>query len=161
MKKIFFLLLLCTVACGDDLPKDVNGLRHYADTIETGRDKMEQAVDNWNSGDVSASFTAYLDGDDLKLIEEHMTRGATGRSINRYYFHDDNLFCYREARNNRDSTTARIEILFNPKGEVLAALQTQNGSPTALPAYVAPMAQKHAQTLRDLTAKAPHVVPEE
>jgi len=155
MKRIYLLLLLLTFVACEGLPSEPDGLRALANKMETQKDTYDKAYDNWSVGDVTSTFTSYLDGNTVAFIEEHMTRGTSGRSINRYYFYNDEIFCYRENRNNSDSTHVEIEILFDINGEVMATHQKQNNQPTAIDRYIIPMAKKHGQTLRELTKDAP------
>ncbi|MDP6041728.1 MAG: hypothetical protein QGG64_24490, partial [Candidatus Latescibacteria bacterium] len=141
-------------ACSRDLPGDANGLRALANGIEAEREEFEKAYNNWGSGDVASSFTVFLDGGDVVLIDEHMTRGESGRSVNRFYFSDDVLFCYREKRTNQDSTVLEIALLFNKNGEVVEAKQLADGTPSTVADYVALLAKKHAKTLHDLAGEA-------
>lgn len=153
MPQMVLVFLLCAMGCAG-FPSDPDGLRKWADDLEGKRVLYEKVEDKWGSGDVASSFTAYLEENHVHLIEEQMTRGQFGHSMNRYYFYNDRLFCYREKRTNPDSTVVDIEILFDPEGQVLVATQSLNGSPTALESYIAPMAQKHGQTLRDMTKRS-------
>lgn len=157
MKRFWFLLMSLTILSCEGLPSDPNGLRALADKMETQQDTYEKAYDNWGSGDVASTFTAYLDGDAVAFIEEHMTRGTSGRSINKYFFYDDLLFCYRESRTTSDSTRVEVEILFDGTGEVLSETQTKNTKPVAVETYIVPMAKQHAQTLKDMAKDAPHM----
>lgn len=153
MRICLFLSLCLMLGCAG-YPRDADEMRKLSAEIEVRRDRLEQVSDTWRSGDVSSSFTAYGEGEDIRFIEERMVRGESGRSVNRYYFFDEALFCYRETRTNRDDTTVEIEVLFDEAGQVVASSQRLNGTPTAVASYVAAMAKKHAQTLRDLVASA-------
>jgi hypothetical protein len=155
MKRITLLLSFCTLLACEGLPSDPNGLRAFADRMESRQESYDKAYDNWGSGDVASTYTAYLDGSTVAFIEEHMTRGTSGRSINRYYFYNDQLFCYRESRNNSDSTHVDVEVVFDAQGEVLVAQQKLNNQPVATDAYSPSMARKHSQTLRELARHAP------
>ncbi|MGA1197829.1 MAG: hypothetical protein ACO36I_15175 [Candidatus Latescibacterota bacterium] len=154
MKHIYLSILLLCMAC-EGLPSEPDGLRALANKMETQKDTYDKAYDNWSAGDVTSTFTSYLDGHTVAFIEEHMTRGTSGRSINRYYFYNNEIFCYRENRNNSDSTRVEIEILFDIQGEVMAAQQTQDRQPVSVDRYIIPMAKKHGQTLRERTKDAP------
>ena len=155
MKRFCLSILLLTVISCEGLPSEPDGLRALANKMETQKDTYDKAYDNWNSGDVTSTFTSYLDGNAVAFIEEHMTRGTSGRSINRYYFYNDEIFCYRENRNNSDSTRVEVEILFDVNGDVMVAKQKQNNQPVTVDNYIVPMAKKHGQTLRTLTKDAP------
>lgn len=157
MKRLSFVCLLTILFACEGLPSDPNGLRDLANNMEAQQDNYEKAYDNWTSGDVTSTFTAHLDGNSVAFIEEHMTRGTSGRSINKYFFYDDQLFCFRENRNNTDSTRVEVEILFDPTGEILEASQKLDNQPVALSDYIASMAKQHGQTLRELTKDAPHI----
>jgi hypothetical protein len=157
MKPLYLLPIVLTILSCEGLPSEPDGLRALADKMETQQNTYDKAYDNWGSGDVASTFTAYLNGNAVAFIEEHMTRGTSGRSINRYYFYDDLLFCYRESRNNSDTTHVEVEIIFDANGEVLAAKQKKDNQPIAVDSYSAPMAKKHGQTLRELAKDAPHM----
>lgn len=157
MKRFHILLFIFTLTACEGLPDSPEGLRALADKMNTQQDTYEQTHHTWKSGDVTSTFTAYLDGDAVAFIEEHMTRGTSGTSINHYYFFNDQLFSYRETRNNTDNTQVEIEILFDPNGEVLAATQKQNNQPVAPATYLISMAQKHSQTLHQLAQDAPYM----
>lgn len=159
MHRVLMVFLFCVIGC-TGFPSDPDGLRKRADELDAQRDHYEKVEDKWGSGEVVSSFTAYVDGDQVHLIEEQMTRGRSGHSVNRYYFHDDRLFCYREKRMNLDNTIEDIEIFFDGDGQAVASSQQLNGSPTTLESYVVSMAQKHGRTLRELVRGAP-LVPEE
>lgn len=155
MKRIYLLGFLLTCLACEGLPSEPDGLRAFADKMEAQKDTYDKAYDNWNAGDVTSTFTSYLDGNTVAFIEEHMTRGTSGRSINRYYFYNDEIFCYRENRNNSDSTRVEVEILFDVNGDVMVSKQKQNDQPVVVDNYIVPMAKKHGQTLRTLTKDAP------
>ena len=157
MKRFCFLFIVLTLFSCEGLPDNPQGLRALADKMETQKDTYDKAYDNWGSGDVASTFTAYLNGDTVAFIEEHMTRGTSGRSINRYYFFDDLLFGYRENRTNSDTTHVEIEFLFDVNGEILIANQKKDKKPIAIDSYIASMAKKHGQTLRELAKDAPHI----
>ena len=150
--RICLLLSLCLIFGCAGYPRDVEEMRKLTADIEARRDRLEQKTDTWRSGDVSSSFTAYGEGEDIRFIEERMVRGESGQSVNRYYFFDEKLFCYRETRTNRDDSTVEIEVLFDEAGQVVASSQRLNGTPTAVEYYIAAMATKHAKTLRDLAS---------
>jgi hypothetical protein len=155
MKRACLSILLLTFIACEGLPSEPDGLRAFANKMEAQKDTYDKAYDNWNAGDVTSTFTSYLDGNAVAFIEEHMTRGTSGRSINHYYFYNDEIFCYRENRNNSDSTRVEIEILFDIQGEVMAAKQKQDNQPVSVDRYIIPMAKKHSQTLRERTKDAP------
>lgn len=153
-KLCLIILVFQFISCSGELPSDANGLRLLAEEIESEREGFDKAYNNWGSGDVASSFTIFLDGEEVVLIEEHMTRGETGRSVNRFYFYDDALFCYREKRTNQDSTVLEMELLFDKGSQVVEAKQLADGTPSTVADYVAPLAKKHAETLRNLVGEA-------
>ena len=153
-KLLLIMLVFLFSACSRDLPSDANGLGVLANEIEAEREEFEKAYNNWGAGDVVSSFTVFLDGSEVVLIDEHMTRGATGRSVNRFYFYDDLLFCYREKRTNQDGTVLEIELLFSKEGRVVEAKQLADGTLSTVADYVVSMAVKHAKTLQDLVGAA-------
>lgn len=155
MKHVCFLLLAFSIFSCEGLPDNPEGLRALADKMETQKDAYDKTYDNWGSGDVASTFTSYLDGKAVAFIEEHMTRGRSGRSINRYYFYNDLLFRYRESRTNSDTTHVEIEILFDVNGKTLFATQKKDQQPIAVDNYIPSMAKKHGQTLRKLAKDAP------
>jgi hypothetical protein len=157
MRRFYFLAIVLTILSCEGLPSEPDGFRALADKIETQQNTYQKAYDNWGSGDVASTFTAFLDGKTVALIEEHMTRGRSGRSINRYYFYGDQIFCYRENRNNSDSTRVEVEIIFDANGEVLASEQKKDDQPIAVDRYSPSMAIKHGQPLRELAKNAPHM----
>ena len=147
MKHFLLLFLSLTLFACEGLPDNPQGLRALADKMDAQKDIYDPVQDTWQSGDVTSTFTAYLESDVVAFIEEHMTRGTSGTAINHYYFYNNQLFCYRETRTNTDKTQIKIEILFDVNGDVMIATQTQNGQPVATSNYIVPMAKKHSQTL--------------
>ena len=153
LKAIFLIAVLLLTACGSELPDNEAGLRTLVTQIESDRGIFTKEEKNWRSGDVSSVFTTFSQNGKVLLIEENMTRGESGLSKNRFYFFNDELFCYREKRINTDDSVLEIEVFLNREGKVVAQKQLTDGKSSNVPKYVVPLAKKHGNTLLDLVNK--------
>lgn len=125
--------------------------------IELALDDYRTVEGTWTAGDASSSYTAYLDGDSLRFIEERLNMGEYGDETNVYYFADGALFYAVQdgvrvrldaaAAVRRD--TVQLRIALAPDGTVLATEGTVNGESEVVDRVLIEGVRRHAEALRD------------
>jgi hypothetical protein len=130
-----------------DLESKVEARLSGYDTIQ-GRGK---------SGDLVYAYSAYFDGEDLRLIREHQDSGDYGHSDNDYYFVDSVLKYYVQGQISRVLNSAGpptsdaivVRLYFDPEGRLDHAEKTLNGVPVPLEGYEELSVRRRSEALRE------------
>lgn len=117
-----------------------------ATAIELGLDGYRRAEGAWRGPGAASSFTAFLDGADLRLIEEERTDEAAGEIAAVYYFEGGFPFYLVE-----DAGPVRTRVAFGPEGEVIAAERAEGGARRDVPTAEIAALWRHALALRSET----------
>ena len=117
-----------------------------ATAVELALDDYRRAEGTWQTGDAASTFTAYLDGADLRLIEEERTDDDAGDVAAVYYFDGGFPFYVVE-----DAGPARTRVAFGPEGGVVAAERIEDGGAKAVPTAEVAALWRHALALRSET----------
>ena len=117
-----------------------------ATMVEVGLDAYRRAEGTWQTTGAASTFTAYLDGDAPRLIEEERTDDEAGSVSAVYYFEGGFPFYIVE-----DAGPVRTRVAFGPEGEVVAAERTEVGEKTEVPTAEIAALWRHALALRSET----------
>lgn len=109
------------------------------------------------SGDLSYAYSAYFDGDDLRLIREHQDSGDYGHSDNDYYFVDGALTYYVQGQISRVLNPAGpptfeaivLRLYFDTEDRLEHAEKTLNGVPVPLEGYEELSVRRRSEALRE------------
>ena len=109
------------------------------------------------SGDLVYAFSAYFDGESLRLIREYQDSGAYGHSDNDYYFVDGALTYYVQGQISRvlnpagppTSDAIVVRLYFDPEGRLDHAEKTLNGFPVPLEGYEELSVRRRSEALRE------------
>ena len=109
------------------------------------------------SGDLTYSYSAYFDGEDLRLIREHQDSGDYGHSDNDYYFVDGALTYYVQGQISRilnpggppTSNAIVLRLYFDSDGRLAHAEKTLNGAPVPLEGYEELGVRRRSDALRE------------
>ena len=130
-----------------DLEAEVEARLSGYDTIQ-GRGK---------SGDLVYAYSAYFDGEDLRLIREHQDSGDYGHSDNDYYFVDGALTYYVQGEISRvlnsmgppTSDAVVLRLYFDTENRLEHAEKTLNGAPVPLEGYEELSVRRRSEALRE------------
>lgn len=117
-----------------------------ATAVELGLDGYHRVEGTWQAAGAASTFTAYLDGADLRLIEEERADDEAGAVAAVYYFDGGFPFYVVE-----DAGPVRTRVAFGPEGGVVAAERTGGGETEAVPTAEVAALWRHALALRSET----------
>jgi hypothetical protein len=119
--------------------------------IERGRTSLVRRPGSTTAGDATSSWTAFLSGDRLVLVDDSTSLGDYGASRARFYFEEGRLRFYREegtrvnmAPGATGSRSLEARIAFDETGAVAASAYREEGRDTTLPAPKADEARARA-----------------
>lgn len=124
--------------------------------IEAGLSDYDSIGGRGKSGDLAYAYSAYFDGEDLRLIREHQDSGDFGHSDNDYYFADGALTYYVQGQIARvlnpdgppTSDAIVLRLYFEPSGRLTHAEKTLNGAPVPLEGYEELSVRRRSEALR-------------
>lgn len=93
-----------------------------ATAIEIALDDYRRAEGTWQAGGAASTFTAYLDGESVRMIEEERRDEAFGLVTTVTYFEDGLPFYVVE-----DADLMRTRVAFGPDGTVVATERLEDG----------------------------------
>ncbi len=117
-----------------------------ATAVELALDGYRRAGGTWRAAGAASTFTAYLDGTGLRLIEEERTDDEAGAVAAVYYFEGGFPFYVVE-----NAGPVRTRVAFGPEGEVVAAERVEGGETKAVPTAEVAALWRHALALRSET----------
>lgn len=117
-----------------------------ATAVELALDDYRRAEGTWQTTGAASTFTAYLDGADLRLIEEERSDEEAGEARTVFYFDGGFPFYIVE-----DAGPVRTRVAFGPEGEVVAAERTASGETAEVPTAEIAALWRHALALRSET----------
>lgn len=129
-----------------EAPDPFPAFARRATAVELGLDGYRRAEGAWQSGGAASTFTAYLDGAALRLIEEERTDDEAGSVAAVYYFEGGFPFYVVE-----DAGPVRTRVAFGPEGEVVAAERVEDGEAEEVPTAEVAALWRHALALRSET----------
>lgn len=125
--------------------QDLDGGRQYSRIVDRQRPALDRLDGTVTSGETEARVAAFLEGGELRLIEEEALYGEPGEpggtGRNRYYVHDGRLVFFESLRIRprdlgEDRLPARDEVLtalaFGEDGRSVGAEKTVNREPVPL-----------------------------
>jgi hypothetical protein len=122
--------------------------RQYARLVDRQRPALDRLDGTLRSGETEARVAAFLENDELRLIDERAAYGEDGGTArNRYYVNDGRLVYFESVRVRprdvgADRLPARDEVVtalaFGENGALVGSEKTVNREPVALPPTDAP-----------------------
>lgn len=169
MRTIRLTLILLAGACAPDrgapgagsadASASLDGAEAAVAGLRTRLDSMTRVDAALAQGDAASSFTAYYEGDELRVITESLDQGDYGRSEEEYFLVDGNVV-YWTARGVRvrpgepgAMDSVRWRVALDGSGGVVAAEKLVNGEPAGLEESRAATIVHHAREL-DRAARA-------
>jgi hypothetical protein len=148
--------IVATISPAEAIRIQQRALQLEAD-IEAGLSGYDSIRGRGKSGDLSYGFSAYFDGENLRLIREHQDSGDYGHSDNDYYFVDGALTYYVQGQISRTlnpdgpptSDAIVVRLYFDPEGRLDHAEKTLNGAPVPLEGYEELSVRRRSEALRE------------
>ena len=142
-------------------PVDTIGLMRSARELEA---RLEASLAGFDSvtgrgqaGDLDFRYTAYFEGDSLRLIRERQDSGDYGHSNNDYYFTDGSLSYYVQGQISRvvnptgppTSSAIVIRLYFDDQERLVHAERTLNARAVPLEGYEELSVRRRSAALRE------------
>ncbi len=130
--------------------------RSRAAALSANRTAYRTLSGHLRQGDAAIRFTAYLAGEDLRIIEEQVDLGDYGSEDRHYYFAEDRLFYYRAEKKlvATDPTRAGqtdsslVLLAFAEDGAAEQAFKAHNGRVQQLQPHEKTGPKEHLRLLR-------------
>jgi hypothetical protein len=125
--------------------------------VEARLDGYDSIGGRGKSGDLIYTYTAYFDGEDLRLLREHQDSGDYGHSDNDYYFVNGALAYYVQGQVSRELNPAGpptfdaivLRLYFDSEDRLEHAEKTLNGVPVPLEGYEELSVRRRSAALRE------------
>lgn len=126
----------------DDARAALDKLSGERDALLKEKTSMQMVASKWTlDEEINSTFTAYYQGETLRLIEEQMAMGKFGSAQSTYFYSPQGgLFAYTESKDsqrgaqtgNPVSEKVEMQLLFGPNGAALGGERRVDGKPAEL-----------------------------
>jgi hypothetical protein len=131
--------------------------RELEAAVEASLPTYDSITGRGQAGDLTYSYTAYFEGDSLRLIRERQDSGDYGHSDNDYYFTDGALSYYVQGQISRvvnpggppTSSAIVIRLYFDSEERLVHAERTLNAVPVPLEGYEELSVRRRSAALRE------------